>query len=408
MKNDRDILFKFTEAFMESLYIKTEQVSFNEPLPEQFDLGLRALLADSRPVILSEINGIDPDFMKKSILCFLKDEFSCSYILLPADQQGKKVALIGPYIKEIPEISEIRKMCGTYRIPNDQILSLMQYYGTLPCISDEGILQTYIEVLDRFIDGNGVTVKRIRITPAQREYETGKKNDNAYRFSNLEKRYKNEEIMMEKIAAGDKSGAEEAFIKVNRVGLDIRSSDSVRSKQYYLTVFNTLCRKAAQKGGVHPYYLDEMSRRISVKILKTYSLDGLDRISDEMIQDYCNLVRKYSVRGNSPIVSRAVNYINANLDDQKLSLASAAEALKVSRSYLSARFKDEMHQTMTDFIAKRRIENAQELLAGTQLPVQDIASICGIDDAAYFTRLFKMKTGLSPRQYRKEALSGKR
>ena len=57
--------------------------------------------------------------------------------------------------------------------------------------------------------------------------------------------------------------------------------------------------------------------------------------------------------------------------------------------------------TMTAYIAKKRMDNAQELLKSTTLPVQDIASLSGYDDAAYFTRLFKKKTGISPRDYRK-------
>ena len=63
---------------------------------------------------------------------------------------------------------------------------------------------------------------------------------------------------------------------------------------------------------------------------------------------------------------------------------------------------EETGMTITDYITKRRIENAQDLLENTSFPVQDIASLSGYDDPAYFTRIFKKMTGISPRDYRKK------
>ena len=86
---------------------------------------------------------------------------------------------------------------------------------------------------------------------------------------------------------------------------------------------------------------------------------------------------------------------------QYYTAASDRKALNVSKSYLSARFSEETGMTITDCIAERRIENAQELLENTVIPIQDIASQCGYDNPAYFTRLFKKKTGITPGIYRR-------
>ena len=62
--------------------------------------------------------------------------------------------------------------------------------------------------------------------------------------------------------------------------------------------------------------------------------------------------------------------------------------------------------TITDCIAERRIENTQELLENTVIPIQDIASLCGYDDPAYFTRLFK-KRQESRREFTAETIPEK-
>ena len=221
-------------------------------------------------------------------------------------------------------------------------------------------------------------------------------------MKNLEKKYQNETLMLERIADGDETGAKKAYARIGRFTFDARSSDSIRSRQYYLAVLNALCRKAAQYGNVHPYFLDELSRQMSVEILKSYDPKKLDLLADDMITKYCRLVLEHRVSGYSKIISDALNYINAGLNHQDLSLAVIAEELSVSRSYLSSRFSEETGMTITDYITKRRIENAQELLEYTTFPVQDIASLSGYDDAAYFTRSFKKMTGISPRDYRKK------
>lgn len=48
-----------------------------------------------------------------------------------------------------------------------------------------------------------------------------------------------------------------------------------------------------------------------------------------------------------------------------------------------------------------RIENAKRLLASTNLPILNVAEQTGFNNQAYFTKVFKKATDISPLQYRR-------
>lgn len=72
----------------------------------------------------------------------------------------------------------------------------------------------------------------------------------------------------------------------------------------------------------------------------------------------------------------------------------------VKSSYLSTLFKKEMGMPLTEYVNRCRVEHAQKLLIGTNMPIKTIAIQCGISDVYHFNRLFKQITGTSPGNYR--------
>lgn len=120
-----------------------------------------------------------------------------------------------------------------------------------------------------------------------------------------------------------------------------------------------------------------------------------------MFEEYCQLVRENSAREYSPLVQRAVLYVDVNMD-QNLSLKALAAAQNVNASYLSARFRKETGQTLTEYVNQKRMQYAGRLLTNTRLQIQTIAQHCGMTDVNYFSKLFKKYMGKTPGEYRKE------
>ena len=74
----------------------------------------------------------------------------------------------------------------------------------------------------------------------------------------------------------------------------------------------------------------------------------------------------------------------------------------VSRTHLNRKVKSITGETTSDLVQRIRISTAKDLLRNSALPIWEVAQKCGINDAAYFSTLFKKSVGKTPAQYRND------
>jgi len=99
---------------------------------------------------------------------------------------------------------------------------------------------------------------------------------------------------------------------------------------------------------------------------------------------------------------RACEWVEANLDDPGLTSLGVASAMFMSRRRLQQLFRDH-GTTVAEYIRTRRLERARVLLedpARADATIAQIAYECGIDNPAYFSRIFGELYGRSPREHR--------
>jgi len=178
-----------------------------------------------------------------------------------------------------------------------------------------------------------------------------------------------------------------------------RTADPVRNAKNYSIIMNTLLRKAAESGGVHPVYLDSISSGFAFKIEALTTLAEAEELMGEMFRSYCRLVRKHSMKNYSPPIQKVIATIDFDLT-ANLTLSALATMQNISPSYLSALFKQEVGETLTEYVNGKRIKRAMQLLETTKMQVQTIAQNCGILDVHYFSKIFKKTTGMTPKEYR--------
>ena len=204
---------------------------------------------------------------------------------------------------------------------------------------------------------------------------------------------------MNAISHGNHTGALAAIRKLEAKGVEARTTSTMRDMKNYTIVFSTLCRVAARQGGALPWDIDQYSRNLSLQIENASAVSVLKALRDNMLKEYCALVRNAHHSQYSALIQQMTDQIEGRFS-QDISLTDLAKELSHSPSYLSLRFKSETGKTFSEYLAETRMTYAAHLLQDTDLPINQIASECGITDNNYFSRLFRKKNGMTPTQYR--------
>jgi len=103
-------------------------------------------------------------------------------------------------------------------------------------------------------------------------------------------------------------------------------------------------------------------------------------------------------------LKRAIDYIEAHLA-RPISLADVASAAGLTRMHFAAQFRAATGVRPHDYLMKRRIEHAQELLIGESIALIDVAQRVGFQSQSHFTTVFRRFAGTTPKCWRDERLS---
>jgi AraC-like DNA-binding protein len=329
-----------------------------------------------------------------------------NYLSLIVDGEPA-ILLIGPYLSAPLSSSDILEIAEKNGIQVGALKYVQEFYAGIPVIAPDDHIFIFLATFCEHLWDTGA----FAIVDLAEDYDSQlipviNENDRQDDFDSLlmsmklmEKRYNFENEIMEAVAQGQIHKENQLFSAFSDSHFEKRVSDPLRNAKNYSIIMNTLLRKAAEKGGVHPMYLDSLSSSFAVRIEALTSHTDHFEFMLEMFRAYCRLVRKHTMQGFSPIVRKAVLMIDADLS-ANLSLATLAEAQNVSSGYLATIFKKETDKTVSEYIREKRVGQAKHLLSTTNLQVQTIALHCGIMDVQYFTKLFKKETGKTPKEYR--------
>lgn len=128
-----------------------------------------------------------------------------------------------------------------------------------------------------------------------------------------------------------------------------------------------------------------------------------DYLMQALIVKFCTIIEK---NGNlkqmkEPSLATKVKiYIDKNYNEN-ISLEAIAIAVNANEYYLSHIFKAETGFSPMQYVTRRRIGEAQNLLINTKLSITEVSASVGYNNSNYFSNVFRKMVGFTPGDYRK-------
>jgi len=188
-------------------------------------------------------------------------------------------------------------------------------------------------------------------------------------------------------------------------GLDIQK----RIKRYNFFNYNV-------NEALHLSPKEEQTIKTIFKNIETEYQNNQDEFSKEIIITHLDALLKYADRYykrqflnrkemNKALFTRFKEILDEYFESNQLEekgipkVEWIAEKLNVSRRYMSDTIKAETGKTAIDQINLFLVEEAKNLLLAPNASISETAYKLGFEYPQYFSRLFKKKTGLSPKEY---------
>ena len=249
--------------------------------------------------------------------------------------------------------------------PKDQRI-FEQYFESIPILQDSSSIFVMLDALGEVMWGKNsfsiLDVSTERLFPVSPLQDKDRTLDTTLiNMKLMEQRYAFENEMMSAVSRGQSQKVGQLMASFTEMNFEKRVADPIRNMKNYSIIMNTLLRKAAESGGVHPVYLDSVSSSYATRIEQLGSISSINALMTDMFQSYCRLVRRHSMGEYSPTVQKAIVFIESDLSAD-LTLSSIAEAQNISSGYLSAIFRKETGKTITEYIREKRVNHAIYLL----------------------------------------------
>ncbi len=202
------------------------------------------------------------------------------------------------------------------------------------------------------------------------------------------------------IQSGNRAGVDIDLQEISRALNKTGNSNEENSKLFFFQVFTSIKNMVNYfKNSNHNQINGLDIASLCSTIQKCEKSGNLEDILRQTSIDLTNRVHLYNSNSIKQSVKSAVRYIEENYNSP-LTLSEVAENVFLSTYYLSRMFKKELGKSFVDYLNEYRIEQSKKLLRETHYKAYEIAELVGINDAHYFSRLFKKHEGITPTVYR--------
>lgn len=203
------------------------------------------------------------------------------------------------------------------------------------------------------------------------------------------------------IERGDIDGLKDFIKKVPSFNYGTVASDSLRQAKNLFISSVALITRHAITGGLDietayilsDSYIQEVEKMVSPEAITmlhaTAAFDFTKRVADNKMP-----------AGMSTDIFKAMQYISNHIN-QNISVEEMAAYLQMDRTTLSKKFKRELGFNISEFIMRKKLEEAKSLLIHSDKTISEISEYLCFSTQSYFQNVFKKKYGMTPKEYRK-------
>jgi AraC family transcriptional regulator len=178
--------------------------------------------------------------------------------------------------------------------------------------------------------------------------------------------------------------AQEA-LEISRDRAELLSEFRVRNPQIE-AIAMMLLTELKNGGLAGQLYVESLTNILTVHLLRNYSAAQRYVTSD------------HGKLGDRQLI-QVTDYISDHLA-QDIKLSDLAKLLGMSQFHFARLFKQSIGVTPHQYVLQQRLERAKHLLKQTELPVMEIAMLCGFSSHSHLGKWIRQHTGMAPKDYR--------
>lgn len=374
-------------------YLKSQKIDFmSEFIPRPKFLPALDILA-----ILS--NHGDFHVQNQEVLLYT-DEMSLNYLVIKCHVlEDEFLVMVGPFLNEIPD----GNILNPYEFHNNYSLKekhILQDYFSHIKILDGEYAYALAEILYTLIN-SPVTTPKIRTLKKQSPplLEDKISNMNREELDAVNILHHKQKELDFFVAQGNQ---EQALKTLFTLPLNFREMNNHLSSSFVYSAIelNARLKMVADRAQVPPPDLYINSNKFIRRIENIDTPTLLFQVQKDIVISYCKLIRESNTKGFSKPIINAVAFIDKHLD-RRVSLVEISQHLGINDSHLSRQFKKETGKNLTSYINERKITKAKHYLENSNQSITAISALCGFKNHNYFSKVFKLYTGYTPRAFQK-------
>lgn len=362
------------------------------------DLRMQEFFA-SRNVSTNELTKAQYDSIRNNVECVYTNVFGFSYIIYSPNLNNAPPGSIqaGPFWMEKDHQDRLMKACRQYHISPEELHEALPFTDTLPTLNQDelnsrGRLLFYMfsclnydagAIIENLAQRAQImsVIQRFNQEPVIPPYP-----------------YELERTLHMMIKTRNMDGAKKILYELEGYETSLRGKDFPKLQMRFLHLCSLMSR-AAMAGGADDSAVCDLADQFMLQISRSNTIPEISSHLRTSLDAYFNFMFTDKTTSNFETIRKAISYINNNYDSP-ITLKDIAGYLHLNPAYFSSLFHQQTGKTFSEHLRQVRIEQAKVLLTTTEHSIISIAVSVGFEDQAYFTKIFREYTGMTPTEYR--------